>query len=268
MNQAARMTDHFTMYSTATACADAAAPIFQQKKWRWWHCGIPTREQILDSLRRMEREGRGSSGRLVYYEGRFGHEKYTPFNRKTFDPVSSSDDKTYLSALRRIGRRRLLEYGASGVGFCSCSQAFGAVAGMPNSGSGIYLDLGCGDSPDVLIAASWGFEAFGLDLFPPSSPRLLPHFKYADVAERLPFDDDTVSAASSHAMVDLIEPNARDGFFREVFRVFKRGGKLAIQITPLKHGHGINVSTERQRAILVGFKANRSFTNGFVVSKP
>lgn len=65
-------------HDSAAQCADAAAPIFRAKRWRWWS-GIPDREDILTTLMMLERMGKNrtprycETGRLVYHEGRFGH---------------------------------------------------------------------------------------------------------------------------------------------------------------------------------------------------
>ena len=75
----------FQFYATAEECADAAAPLFREKRWRWAGLSIPDREQILEMLQYLEREavddGSGNrflaTGRLVYDAGRFGHERVT-----------------------------------------------------------------------------------------------------------------------------------------------------------------------------------------------
>jgi hypothetical protein len=33
--------EQFALFATAEECADAAAPVFKQQRWRWTRCGIP-----------------------------------------------------------------------------------------------------------------------------------------------------------------------------------------------------------------------------------
>lgn len=79
--------DKHVLFATAEECADAAAPVFLASRWRWTRCGIPDREQILNTLLYLGREAQSSengyceSGRLVAYNGKFGHERPMTANK-------------------------------------------------------------------------------------------------------------------------------------------------------------------------------------------
>ena len=70
-------------YDTAEECAEAAAPIFQEQRWKW--CGhdvegIPNHDQILRVLLDLKQsalsrqETYAATGRLTYENGLFGHQ--------------------------------------------------------------------------------------------------------------------------------------------------------------------------------------------------
>lgn len=73
----------YQFYKTADECADAAAPLFAERGWEWYGVGVPTRDAIIDALRRLERwitsdkkslNNFAETGRLAYYCGEFGHQ--------------------------------------------------------------------------------------------------------------------------------------------------------------------------------------------------
>lgn len=76
-----KIEERFSLYGFAQECAAAAAPIFQQQGWQWVGVGVPTREEIFESLMRLkywaieDNQEYGETGRLVYYKGQYGHEK-------------------------------------------------------------------------------------------------------------------------------------------------------------------------------------------------
>lgn len=288
MGRARAIQDKFCFYSTAEECADAAAPLYAQKRWRWKRCGIPDRQQILETLRYLARVAWGNgngghiqSGRLIYYKGSYGHERFDPFDRRTFDASdNASMDAATLRRLRSQGHSRRFWYtrrvdpwrrhGHNHMR-CCCSLALEAI-GKTGRERGVLLDLGCGDSADAAIAAEWGYDATGIDLFPPTDYEVraedLAPFARADVAERIPFPDDSVTAAICQAMVDLIEPEARPRFYAEVFRVLKPGGLFALNGISLAHGYGYLGSTEKALCIGAGFVPLNSFGPVFVFKKP
>lgn len=201
------------------------------------------------------------------------------FNRKTFDPMGNPEHRNILSHLRKHGHARRYWYGGRGQGFtrhserhygCCVSPSLEALR-LPENGSGIYLDLGCGDSADAVVASSWGYEGIGLDLFPPSSKQVeasdIARFIRADVAEEIPFPDGSVIAATSHAMIDLIEPEARARFYSEVYRVLVPDGRLSLTAISLANGYGVSIKEEKIRAEQAGLLYICAIGTGFVVSK-
>lgn len=77
--------ERFDLYDTPEECADKAAPIFAFQKWKWFMVGIPNRKEILETLielrdyvaRSDASPPQAETGRLIYYDGRYGHEKET-----------------------------------------------------------------------------------------------------------------------------------------------------------------------------------------------
>lgn len=75
--------EKFVLFDTAEQCADAAAPVFTANRWRWTHAGIPSRVEILNTLRMLQQLAQSDpkltphteTGRLVYHHGRFGYER-------------------------------------------------------------------------------------------------------------------------------------------------------------------------------------------------
>ena len=79
------MATQYKFFATANECADAAAPIFEKRKWYWKqnthqrYGYIPNRNEIRDELLRLaelshKNEGReAETGRLIVVGGRFGY---------------------------------------------------------------------------------------------------------------------------------------------------------------------------------------------------
>ncbi len=168
------------------------------------------------------------------------------FDRKTFNPANNPEHQRILSTLRGQGSHRLVvaRGGHRRDGAQSTAMKWVVASGAR---SGTFLDLGCGNSGDALVAMKLGFDAHGLDLFPPSYDIKVP-FIQCDVVDRIPFDDDSVDVAISQAMLDLIEPVARDQFFREVNRVLKPAGSFFCMMQWLQSGWGFDREEERDRA--------------------
>lgn len=258
----------FELFNSPTECAIAAAPVFRSQRWSWSRCGIPDEMEIRRFF--MERGGYGECGRLVRSpDGRFGYQKpisrpashlsYDPFDRKTFNPETNYKHSVSLRVLRNVGRKR--RYGS------------GALKMLPQfeSKRGVYVDLGCGDSPDTVIASQLGYLAYGFDLFPPAGDadkRCNVHFQRADVAERLPPADNSVDFVTSNAMIDLIPKDERTGLYKEVFRILKPGG-VFVQIGIILHcGHGYTVGEESRRIRSIqGWGEVCSLGNGFRATK-
>lgn len=143
---------------------------------------------------------------------------------------------------------------------------------------GIYLDLACGMSGDVIGAASLGYESFGLDVFPMEYPRglyeykcfdeLTSRFMLADIGVHIPFDDNSVFAASSSAAIDLLSPEKRLRCYQEALRVLQPGSIFALAGLSLANGWGWDRRIELERALSVGFELVFNAQCGFKLKKP
>lgn len=148
---------------------------------------------------------------------------------------------------------------------CCSSSALENLA-LPTWGEGrIYLDVGCGDSPDRLIAAGLGYRAIGLDLFEPKNSE--GEFLQADAAEGLPLESASVYAVTSQAMVDLISIAERQGYYSEIFRVLQPAGIFSQIGVRLANGHGFDNREEMILARAAGFRTVVAMTDGFVAVK-
>jgi SAM-dependent methyltransferase len=131
-------------------------------------------------------------------------------------------------------------------GKCRCASKSLVALDMPNWGrDGVFVDLGCGDSADGMIARKFGQYAFGVDLFEPSPmtdwedylhpPQI---FLKGDICERIPLSDGFVLHAVCHAVIDLIPPDCRLKFFEEVTRILASDGLFALSPARLQQGYG------------------------------
>lgn len=200
------------------------------------------------------------------------------FDRLTFDPATCTIDKFSLDTLRSQGRARAYSYrNGYGNGIardghdehhrkCCSSTGLRQLHLMKTSANRTFVDIGCGDSVDVLIAAGLGYDAHGVDLFPPSVS-LGDRFIQADVVERIPFPDGSVYAVLSQAMIDLVEPDARGGLYAEVLRVLEPNGVFSQIGVALHCGHGFKAADELSRARKAGFRAVNAQAFGFVAVK-
>lgn len=117
------------------------------------------------------------------------------------------------------------------------------------------VDLGCGDSGDSVIARERGFRAYGMDLFRPKRKR--PSFIQGDAAA-LPLMSESVDGVISHAMVALLSPVDRWAMYREVARVLKPQGLLAVAFYPLTNGHPVTTAMESIRIYESGLHRKRA----------
>lgn len=161
-----------------------------------------------------------------------------PFDRKTFDPLNNSDDMQTVNRLRALGRFRRQPSSGATQGFRWFTR------NTPKNARPIFLDLGCGDSPDYLHAKKRGFKVHRMDLIRPwifvENPRAekMEHFILGDIAERLPFEAKSIDLIICQAVIDLIEPNARIGFYQEVRRILKPQGLFICYAQTLAAGWG------------------------------
>lgn len=74
--------EKWVLFSDANECAQAAAPVFAEQRWRWTALhGFPKEHNILDTLLQLKEFAEeheidhAESGRLVFWQGQFGHER-------------------------------------------------------------------------------------------------------------------------------------------------------------------------------------------------
>lgn len=302
-----RTANRFYFYSSLDECAKNAATIFLNNRWRWSRCEIPDKLEIKETLQHLrdaanayakqrgrEDYRRAESGRLIYCEGFYGVQRprkevsdflsYEPFNRKTFNPVKNAKHRKSLAVLRSVGSHRAFLFGRTkqypnrhdrkhhvscygSSALCWLGHDFRSL--RERDGNEVFIDLGCGNSPDALVATDLGYQSYAFDLFPPRSQYLddLP-FMPADVVERIPLDDLTVDFAISQAMIDLVPLNERAAFYREVDRVLKVGGVFTQIGISLHCGHGYKQSDELARARAVSnWKIESAPPGGFRAQK-
>lgn len=218
------------------------------------------------------------------------------FNRRTFAPESNASHKRTLETLRQHGSARARYYDYivqrphlaklynhyDNTHFRCCgSQSlqwlrigdFQAITGRLSEGGTreTFLDIGAGDSPDVLIAEGMGYVARSIDLFPPfkylpNAAQLRERHIRAD-ATRLPFDNYTADYISSQAMIALIPEHERTQFYKEACRTLKIGGWFSMTGARLKCGYGYRQGIETKRAREVGWWNIIPTINGFVAQR-
>lgn len=118
----------------------------------------------------------------------------------------------------------------------------------------VLVDIGCGDSPDRLIAASWGrgMTTYGVDLYRPTTKATRAGFIQAD-GLTLPFGDKVIDFIVCTAMIDLVPIEDRGGFYAEIGRVLKGAGLLFFDGLPLRNGYGYKRAVEHERLRRSGF---------------
>jgi SAM-dependent methyltransferase len=196
----------------------------------------------------------------------YKYEMSQRFDRATFSPDGNPVHAAILRRLRKPGRGRRWWFGLRGDGWrfhfphhrgCCASAGLHALD-LHARAPGVYVDLGCGDSADAAVAAEQGHTTFGVDLFPPAPgdvrPEDVAQFRQGDVARRIPFPGDFINYATSQAVIALIEPEARVGFYAEVHRTLAPGGLFALNGLHLANGYGFDRAAERRRCKIAGLE--------------
>ena len=122
--------------------------------------------------------------------------------------------------------------------------------------SGVFLDAGCGESPDADIALGWGFDkAYGMDLYDIKSETKSEFIK-GDICKHIPLEDNSVDVITSHWVLSLLSKKDRTLFYKEAYRVLKPEGYLVYFGGELSSGIGrdFTVAREKNRLKECGFK--------------
>lgn len=223
----------------------------------------------------------------AYMDGRF--------NRRSFDPVNNPSHKRTLETLRQRGSARARTYahalynpqyqkewghydpthfyccGSSALQWLKLGDFNHLDERIHETEKEAYVDIGCGDSPDILIARGLGYTAYSVDLFPPFkwivNGKELRNGHIAADALSLPFDDFAADYISSQAMVALIPERERTKFYKEICRVLKVGGWFSMTGAVLKCGYGYKQGAENYRARQIGWWDVIPTINGFCAQR-
>jgi SAM-dependent methyltransferase len=210
-----------------------------------------------------------------YFYPRYGNpRKLLPakkFDRKIFDPINDATDRAILKKLRGpgIARYSYLKWGSL-YPSPSLRCLWDDMKNEANKGEA-YIDFGCGESADRFIAWRLGVRTIGMDLFPPlftDQEKLASPFIVGDIAEPLPFADFSFSFATCHAVISLLKPSERAGFYKEAYRCMKIGGLFVLCGLNLKNGYSFDLAEERERLLKsTDFEYERGGGGGFIVRR-
>ena len=104
------------------------------------------------------------------------------------------------------------------------------LAPLTNAHASTVLDLGCGSGNDVIRLSQAGFDVIGLDY----SRVAIAHaakkagsnirFVVGDIAQGLPFSNDTFSAVMSNVAAHMFSDAVTRSLFGHVYRIVEEGG--------------------------------------------
>ena len=175
-------------------------------------------------------------------------------------------DKKIVKTLRSYGRLRLSYFNQSEKYGYSCSENFYGVASTAlsdlhfrikeyNNEKKIFIDLGCGESPDCALAKKYGFKkTIGIDLMDTDNKIGMDRFFKADIVERIPVRSDSVDFAICQAVIDLVKPEERILVYKEIYRILKEEGFVSIYFQSLSEGYGFKLREEVKKLESVGLK--------------
>jgi SAM-dependent methyltransferase len=210
----------------------------------------------------------------------------TVTTRPKFDRRATTPPK-YLARLRNKGWWRMLDYVQHDLGKDSVYYRSSAFKECYED-RGVFLDAGCGDSADALIARYAGFDkAYKVDLFPPffdswqnlwgenfrqHEAKQWVELIQSDICEELPIAAGSVDFIGCSAMIDLIPDDDRVLWYKEAYRLLKPGGKLSVYVVLLVNGYHTDTFIEHDKCTMpgwgIGFEPYSRTGSIFVVRKP
>ena len=98
--------------------------------------------------------------------------------------------------------------------------------------SGKVLSAGCGNGMDLVELREQGYEAYGIDLYPPADAA--KSWTSVAVVNALPFPNDYFDAAVCLEVIEHVPVPARSAAAAELLRVVRPGGAVVIA-TPNRH---------------------------------
>jgi len=190
----------------------------------------------------------------------------TQYEQERFDKTNP----TRLYSLRCMGRSRRHRFinrhgSCNHTGphtNCRCaSTSLSYLSYYMAQRKGVYIDFGCGDSPDAAIASDAGHYAYALDLVPPSESYQpstiynLGRFFKGDITGNMNnFGSGFADYASCHAVISLMRPYERIDFYHNVLSILRHGGLFAFTINQLRDGWKCNTSEECRVMQEIGFR--------------
>jgi len=185
-----------------------------------------------------------------------------------FDRKNLRISETFLRHLRARGWARLCQMSPS-------KNLEYLLPAMVQKRGGIFVDCGCGDSADAVIATKYGYSSYAFDLFEPDKEKSFNHrdknvnyvipfeiyqktknlyFILQDICEnwKLPQKADFIS---SYAMITLLNFEDRILFYQQAYKNLKRKGILIIHYPWLVSGYGLEPTDLIKKNVeRIGFK--------------
>ena len=138
------------------------------------------------------------------------------------------------------------------------------------------VDLGCGAGFDVFLAApnvGPSGQAIGVDMNKDmlakaeknrnTSGATNVKFVEAPITNIAPLGDSTVDCIISNCVVNLVPEEEKSTVFREMYRLLKPKGRVAISDILIKDGCDLPANLKNDMALLVGCIAGASYVSGY-----
>lgn len=189
------------------------------------------------------------------------------FNRLDFNNKDFSSQHL-IEVLRTPGRRRMARYVEGYTRETKTFQLIKPLIDWQYNKGGVFVDCGCGDSPEVFMANDLGMTGYGLDLMPLMSKQTSNHkplakqeyekrhnvkFFQKDVCENWNMLEQA-DVVHSNAMISLMSLDDRKLFYKNVFDNLKNGGLFVIGFIKLTNGYDYDTSVEVNLLKEAGFK--------------